>query len=267
MGYLTMYYMPLNAIIVDDEDYSRKSLFFLIEGYCPQVKIKGIARSVMEARKLLAVERIDLVFLDISMPAENGFALLPDLQKSRTSVIFTTAYNQYAIQAIKASAVDYLLKPIDIHELQESVEKAVELRLHMPLYPDNEEIDITLNILQENYNEVRKIRKINLPHTTGFHVLNVNKIMYVHADSNYSVFYVEHGEKFVISKHLKEYEFILNDCGFCRIHKSTIINLVHLTNYSNKNGLIVTMSDNSEHMVSRRRSPAFMDTVKEIFLK
>ena len=115
--------MPINAIIVDDEEYSRKSLYFLLENYCPEVKVRGIARSVSEARSFLKSDVIDLVFLDIAMPVEDGFSLLPYLQKNITSVIFTTAFNQYAIKAIKASAVDYLLKPIDIQELQISILK------------------------------------------------------------------------------------------------------------------------------------------------
>ncbi|HQS50371.1 MAG: DNA-binding response regulator, partial [Sphingobacteriales bacterium 39-40-5] len=97
--------MQLNAIIVDDEEYSRKSLFFLIDGYCPKVKIRGIAKSVQEARQMLKSNEIDLVFLDIAMPNEDGFGLLPDLQKNSGSVIFTTAHNQYALRALKASAV------------------------------------------------------------------------------------------------------------------------------------------------------------------
>lgn len=260
--------MPINAIIVDDEEYSRKSLFFLIDGYCPSVKIKGIARSVAEARTLLKSDIIDVVFLDIAMPVEDGFSLLPDLQRNITSVIFTTAYNQYAIKAIRASAVDYLLKPIDIRELQDSIDKAAEWKAqssesdffainHEPMFSS----------LHENLNEIKKIKKLNLPHSNGFHVLNISNILYIQADSNYSIFHVEKGEKIVVSKHLKEYESILDDCGFCRIHKSTMINLVHLQSYSNKNGLIVKMTDNTEHSVSRRRSPEFMETVKEMFKK
>ncbi len=260
--------MAINAIIVDDEEYSRKSLFFLIDGYCPSVKIKGIARSVSEARNLLKTDIIDLVFLDIAMPVEDGFSLIPDLQKNITAVIFTTAYNQYAIKAIRASAVDYLLKPIDIQELQDSIEKASDWKT---LSSESETFTINhepvFTSLQENLNEIRKIKKLNLPHSNGFHVLNISNILYIQADSNYSIFNVEKGEKIVVSKHLKEYESILDDCGFCRIHKSTMINLAHLQSYSNRNGLIVKMSDNSEHSVSRRRSPEFMETVKEMFKK
>ena len=260
--------MPINAIIVDDEEYSRQSLFFLIDGYCPDVKVKGIARSVAEARSFLKSETIDLVFLDIAMPVEDGFSLLPDLQRNITSVIFTTAYNQYAIKAIRASAIDYLLKPVDIQELQDSIDKAAEWKalISANALPEVSH-ETVFNSLHENLNEIKKIKKINLPHSSGFHVLNINNIMYIRADSNYSIFHIEKGEKIVVSKHLKEYESILDDCGFCRIHKSTMINLAHLLSYSNKNGLVVKMADNTEHSVSRRRSPEFMETVKEMFKK
>ena len=107
--------MTINAIIVDDEEYSRKSLYYLLEENCTQVAITGIAQSVAEARELIKTQPVDLVFLDISMPVENGFELLPLLQERRISVIFTTANDQYAMRAIKASAADYLLKPINIH--------------------------------------------------------------------------------------------------------------------------------------------------------
>ncbi len=260
--------MPINAIIVDDEEHSRKSLFFLIDEHCSDINVKGIARSVAEARIMLRSEPIDIVFLDIAMPAEDGFSLLTDLKRNITSVIFTTAYNQYAMKAIRASAIDYLLKPIDLEELKAAIKKAGEWKA---LISANEvpadSHETFFNSLHENMNEIRAIKKINLPHANGFHVLNINSIIYILADSNYSNFYTEKGQKIVVSKHLKEYESILEDCGFCRIHKSTLINLMHLVSYSNKNGLIVKMSDNSEHSVSRRRSPIFMEITKGMFKK
>lgn len=260
--------MSINAIIVDDEEYSRKSLFFLIEGFCQEVKIKGIAKSVAEARNFIKSEEIDLVFLDIAMPNEDGFSLLPDLQKSFSSVIFTTAYDQYALKALKASALDYLLKPIDIEELQNAIEKASKwkkLKESDKLSSgDNSE---RLNSLEENLNDIKKINKINLPHLNGFHILNVSNILYVEADSNYSVFHLLNQERIIVSKHLKEYEEMLENSGFSRIHKSTIINLKHLADYSNKNGLTVKLSDNSEHTVSRRRSSEFLETVRLYFKK
>lgn len=255
--------MILNGIIVDDEEYSRKSLFFLIDGYCPKVKIKGIAKSVQEARKMLKSNELDVVFLDIAMPNEDGFGLLPDLNKSSCSVIFTTAHNQHALRALKASAVDYLLKPIDIEELKVAIEKAIILKGLIK----NEGINISdnkilFNSLEENLNDIKKITKLNLPYLNGFNIINVNSIVYIEADSNYSIFHLENHSRLVVSKHLKEYEEILVGTGFSRIHKSTIINLKHLKNYSNKNGLIVSMSDSSEHTVSRRRVSDFLEIVR-----
>ena len=164
--------------------------------------------------------------------------------------------------------MDYLLKPIDIEELKHAVDKAVQWKMNKGTDKlssgGNSEM---LNSLEENLNDIKKIRKINLPHLNGFHILNVNNILYVEADSNYSVFHLENGEKIIVSKHLKEYEDILDSSGFSRIHKSTIINLKHLTDYSNLNGLTVRLSDNSEHTVSRRRASDFLETVRDFFKK
>ena len=258
--------MQLNAIIVDDEEYSRKSLFFLIDSYCPNVKVRGIAKSVKEARQMLKSNQIDLVFLDIAMPYEDGFSLLPDLKKKSGSVIFTTAFNQYALRAIKASAVDYLLKPIDIEELKESIVKTIFLKelIENKNLNDNQYL-IQYRNLEENLNEFKKITKLNLPHLNGFNIVNIINIIYIEADSNYSIFHLENQNRIVVSKHLKEYEEILLDTEFIRIHKSKIINLKHLKNYSNKNCLTVIMSDDSQHTVARRKVSDFLETVKQFY--
>jgi two-component system LytT family response regulator len=258
--------MQLNAIIVDDEEYSRKSLFFLIDSYCPNVKVRGIAKSVKEARQMLKSNQIDLVFLDIAMPYEDGFSLLPDLQKNSGSVIFTTAFNQYALRAIKASAVDYLLKPIDIEELKESIVKTIFLKeLLENKNLNNNQYLVQYKNLEENINEFKKITKLNLPHLNGFNIVNIINIIYIEADSNYSIFHLENQNRIVVSKHLKEYEEILLDTEFIRIHKSKIINLKHLKNYSNKNCLTVIMSDDSQHTVARRKVSDFLETVKQFY--
>lgn len=257
--------MTINALIVDDEEYSRKSLYCLLEGNCPNVKIKGIAKSVAEAKKFLYTDSIDLVFLDIAMPCEDGFTLLPDLQKVNSSVVFTTAYDQYGLKALKADAVDYILKPIDIDELKQAVEKTIYLKKLKKANKNEETRSTKLNKLEENLNDLKKVNKINLPNSNGFQILNINHILYVLADSNYSIFHLENKESIIVSRHLKEYQGLLEKSGFSRIHKSTIINLKHLRDYTNKNGLIVKLSDNSEHVVSRRRSSEFLETVRQYF--
>jgi len=200
------------------------------------------------------------------MPYEDGFSLLPDLQKNSGSVIFTTAFNQYALRAIKASAVDYLLKPIDIEELKESIVKTIFLKelIENKNLNDNQYL-IQYRNLEENLNEFKKITKLNLPHLNGFNIVNIINIIYIEADSNYSIFHLENQNRIVVSKHLKEYEEILLDTEFIRIHKSKIINLKHLKNYSNKNCLTVIMSDDSQHTVARRKVSDFLETVKQFY--
>ena len=255
--------MILNAIIVDDEEYSRKSLYYLVTTNCPEVNITGVAQSVAEARILLKNQLIDIVFLDIAMPNENGFELLPDLEKNETSVVFTTAFDQYALKAIKASAIDYLLKPVNIDELQESIQKVIawkSLKRNQNL--DNRTYTASLQGLSENINSSGEILKISLPDSQGFKVKDITEIVYIEADNNYTRFYFKNAEKIIVAKAMKEFEDVLNPRDFVRIHKSTIINLRYLKDYSNKDGLTATMHDETELSISRRRSADFFDRVK-----
>lgn len=254
--------MNLNALIVDDEEYSRKSLYFLIQENCPEVSIGAIAKSVAEARTLIQEQDFQLVFLDIAMPKENGFELLPSLQEKNIMVIFTTAYDQYALRALKAEAVDYLLKPIDIVELKTAVAKAVQW-VELIFQKKNDPAKEDLNELKEN--KINK--KISLPSTHGFNVIDTDDIIYLEADSNYTVFHLKTGEKVVISKPLKEFEDTLNHFNFMRIHKSVIVNFNFVQGYSNKNGLQVILSNNEVLPVSRRKSSDFLDKAKQFFNK
>ncbi|MGV3706571.1 MAG: LytR/AlgR family response regulator transcription factor [Arcticibacter sp.] len=254
--------MALQAIIVDDEEYSRKSLFFLIQENCPDVHVSYIAKSAQEAREFVSKNRIELAFLDIAMPKESGFDLLPSLQEQNIMVIFTTAYDQYALKALKSNAVDYLLKPIDIAELKESVQKAtkwVELNnAHASLR----------NAQTEPRNIVPRpntMPKLTLPHTHGFHIIDLSEIMYVEADSNYSIFYLERGDKMIISKPLKEFEHYLEENNFMRIHKSVIVNFRFVSEYSNKNGMQVILKNGIALPISRRRSNEFQEKSKLYF--
>jgi len=254
--------MTLQAIIVDDEEYSRKSLFFLIQENCPNVHVSYIAQSAQDAREFVATNRIDLAFLDIAMPRETGFDLLPALQKQNVMVIFTTAYDQYALKAIKSNAVDYLLKPIDISELKESVNKAAK-------WAELTSAQTTLTKTEQGTEEPAKTTgsksKITLPHAHGYHVIDLDEIMYVEADSNYSIFHLKKGDKMVISKPLKEFELYLEEGNFMRIHKSIIINFRFVKEYSSKNGTQVTLKDGTTLPVSRRRSNEFQERSRLYF--
>lgn len=254
--------MPLNALIVDDEEYSRKSLYFLLQENCPEVAVGGIAGSVAEARRIIEEKPFDLVFLDIAMPKENGFELLPTIEKHQILVVFITAFDQYALKALKASAVDYLLKPIDINELKVAVQKSTGRKAAMTS-GGNVQNNLPINTLTDNLNSRNRIDKITLPHTHGFHIIDTSNIVYIEADSNYSVFHLKDGGKLVISKPLKEFEDILDTTDFARIHKSAIINLNYINGYSNKHGLEVILQNNVVLPVSRRRSAEFQERVRE----
>ena len=251
--------MQLNALIVDDEEYSRKSLYFLLQEHCPQINTAGQASSVANAREILEEHSFDLVFLDIAMPKENGFELLPDIQKTNSLVIFITAFDQYALKALKASAVDYLLKPIDITELKAAVEKALIRKTENISSKENL---LRLSTLSENLQNKSKIDKITLQHTHGFHVIDTDNIIHIEADSNYSVFHLKNDTKLVISKPLKEFEDMLNS-DFARIHKSAIVNLKYIKSYSNKHGLEVILLNDSILPVSRRRASDFQEKLKQ----
>ncbi|WP_207533182.1 LytR/AlgR family response regulator transcription factor [Desertivirga arenae] len=251
--------MVLNALIVDDEEYSRKSLYFLLQENCPEVTIGAIAKSVAEARNLIEEQQFQLVFLDIAMPKENGFELLPTLQKRNIMVIFTTAYDQYALKALKAEAVDYLLKPIDIVELKTAVAKAVDWA-ELIAQKDNDQVRN-----EAIRKEEKSSRKLSIPSTHGFNVLETDDIIYLEADSNYTNFHLKNGEKVIISKPLKEFEDSLSNVDFIRIHKSVMVNFKFVQGYSNKNGLQIFLTNNVNLPVSRRRSSDFLDRAKQYF--
>jgi len=241
----------VNAIIVDDEEFARSSLYFLLQEHCGQVNILGIAKSVAEARTLLQQSAVDLIFLDIAMPGENGFDLIPAIKQAGAYVIFTTAYDQYALKAIKANALDYLLKPIDIDELTEAVSKAEKV---IGANKGEQPQAGNLQNLASSLSDKAEPRKISLPNGQGYSLVSIDDIVHIEADSNYSVFYFTGREQITVSKVLKEYEEILPQDQFIRIHKSSIVNLNYIKEYNYRNGYEVLMKNGEKIAVSRRRA-------------
>jgi len=249
----------LKVIIVDDEEFARSSLYFLLQENCENVQICGIAKSVDEARELLSNFDVDLIFLDIAMPGKNGFELIPDVKLTHAQVVFTTAFDQYALRAIKASALDYLLKPIDIDELKETVEKAFKLLKSGENKANRSE---NLRNLSAEIIEGTEIRKLSLPNGQGYTIVGLNEIIHIEADSNYSIFHLYNREKITVSRVLKDYEEILPEEQFVRIHKSSIVNLNYLKEYNSKNGLEVMLKNGEKIAVSRRRASIFSEKIK-----
>lgn len=249
----------LNVIIVDDEEFARSSLYFLLQENCENIHICGIAKSVEEARELLLKYDVDLIFLDIAMPGKNGFDLIPEAKSNHAQVVFTTAFDQYALKAIKANALDYLLKPIDIDELKETVIKASKF---IKFNDQTLDRNVRLKNLATNIAEGSEIRKLSLPNGQGYTLVDINEIIRIEADSNYSVFHLENRDNITVSRVLKEYEEILPESQFVRIHKSSIVNLNYLKEYSSKNGLEVLLKNGEKIPVSRRRASIFVEKVK-----
>jgi len=252
------------AIIIDDERNIREALELMLKQYCPDIEVVGLAVSAAEGRELLKTHLVDFIFLDISMPKEDGFAFLNTIPKENYGIIFVTAYQEYALRALKASAIDYLLKPVNPHELREAVSKAIqyhEFRLNKvelkKVYQES------LDNLQANmHSKNRPITKITVAEQFGFRVVNVANIMYLEADSNYTIIHLSGLNKIVATRTMGDFEKILETPEFFRIHKSIIINLNYLKGYSSYQGNFVELSDGTSLSISRRRLNEFREAIK-----
>jgi len=239
----------IKAIIVDDEPYCCEALAILLERYCPQVDVTGSYHSGDEALVAIREQRPQLLFLDIEMPRMNGFELLEKIKEIPLQLIFTTSYDQYAIKAIRFSALDYLLKPIDREELQRSVQK-VEQRLLFPM-----QIDLLLQKLQY---PTHHFNRIAIPTMEGMQMVPVDHILYCTSDSNYTILSLKDQQKVVASRTLKEIEELLEDYSFLRVHHSSLINLNEVNKYVKGEGGYLIMSDGASVNVSRSRKESLL---------
>jgi len=243
----------LRALIVEDEKNSRDLLKELVEMYCEDIKVVALAGSVNEGVKAIDKQKPNLVFLDIELPGADGFQLLERRQPGNFEVIFTTAYDQYAIRAFKFSAIDYLLKPIDIEELQTAVQRAAE-----KISQDKQTSSVNLETLLQHIRTPKKLNRIILPSTQGFIVTNPEEILRCESDRNYTTFYFTTGKKLLVSRTIKDYEEMLSEYNFFRIHQSHLINLNYLKSYTRGRGGYVEMNDGTVLDVSARRKNDFL---------
>ena len=252
-----------SAIIIDNEKNLRESLAVMLAANCPEILLCGTAASASEGRELLKTEKVDFIFLDISMPEEDGFAFLGSIAKENYGIIFVTAHEEYALHALRASAIDYLLKPVNPLELREAVSKAI--RYH-ELRKNKSEIRSiyheSLNNLHDHmYSETKQIEKITVAEQFGFRVVKVKDLMYMQADSNYTTLHLSGLDKIVATRSLGEFEKILKNHIFFRIHKSTIINLNYLKGYSSYQGNYAEMTDGARLSISRRKLNEFREAI------
>jgi two-component system LytT family response regulator len=242
----------IKAIIIDDEVTARETLSDLLQYYCPQVVILSTADSVERVVPLIKLHQPELVFLDIEMPFENGFKLFEKFPQQNFSVIFVTAYDQYAIKAIKFSALDYLLKPINPDELIAAIEKVSNKK--MIEEENKKKIDLLMNSLEHP----KKMKQIALPSSKGAIFVELETIVRCSADGNYTRFHLLDGKSYLITKNLGEYEELMKEHRFFRVHHSHLINLNHIKTYIRGNGGYVVMSDRVQVEVSRRKKGEFL---------
>ncbi len=245
----------LKAIILDDEHKSRTTLLNMLNNYCEGIEVVGEGDSVQAGVKLIQEKNPDLVFLDIEMPQENGFRLFSYFKNIPFEVIFTTAYNQYAVQAFRFSAVDYLLKPINLEELRDAVKKVINKR-------DAEMEKQKLQLLRENFNNVFK--KIAFQTPTGFEIVELDEIVYCEADGNYSKILLKDDSYILAAKTLRDYESLLDDFNFFRVHRSFLINMNQIKGYSKVQNPTVTMVNGKQLPISRAKRQEFYDRIMHI---
>jgi two-component system, LytTR family, response regulator len=250
----------LKALLVDDEINNLENLKFLLENDCYGIEVTGMEQNGKLAREWLEKNKADVVFLDISMPVETGLQMLEKLPAKDFSVVFVTAHNEYAMQAIKASAVEYLLKPVSIAELQKAVLKIQEQHKNKIYVEQNKQL---IDNLVNNFSSGKETVKIALPQIGGITFLDINEIVSLQADSNYTILHKTDLQKMVVTKTLKEFEEVLNSDQFVRIHKSHLVNIKCITEYSTADGGIVKMNDGNVWSISRRQLDIFLSKMKE----
>ena len=246
----------IKAIIVDDESNCCEILATLLERYCPQVKVADICYSGQTALHSIIEMQPDIVFLDIEMPNMNGFELLEKLQTVNFKLIFTTSYDQYAIKAIRFSALDYLLKPIDREELQNAVKKSMQ-ELDKPI---PEQLEVLMQKLSKTGNGGQKIA---LPTMEGLLLMPIDRIISCTSERNYTILYLKDKKKQVISRPLKEMEELLEDHSFLRVHHSHLVNLKEISKYIRGEGGYLIMSDGSSVDISRSKKELLVSKLHE----
>ena len=244
------------ALIIDDEQVAVNLLTMMIERHLPEITSLQSLTNPASALKLINEYEPDIVFLDIEMPYQNGFELLKSLPEILFDIVFTTAYDKYAIQAIKFSALDYLLKPIDADELKETFNRFIQKSII------NQNKEATVKNLLENLQQENKIwHKLALPTTSGMQFFLPKDIIRCEGMSNYTKFYFSNHHNITTSKTIKEYEEVLLPHKFIRIHKSHLINAAFVSAYSNQTGNLI-LQDGSTVEVSRRRKKEVLEELR-----
>lgn len=241
----------LKVVIIDDEPDAVKFIQGIVEEYCPNLVVAGTANSARDGVTTIATAHPDIVFLDVQMPHGSGFDLLSAFPEKKFDVIFITAYNHYAIQAIKFSAIDYILKPVNISELIEAVAKVEQKRTSA------EYRNLNYDSLLENL-RAPVPSKLAIPTNDGIEYLNTSQIIRIEADRSYSWFFLTDKRKYLVSRNLKEYQELLQELNFFRPHNSHLINMIFVKKFIRHEGGYIEMTDGSNVPISRGKRDLFL---------
>ena len=240
--------MQLKTILVDDEKTSRDILRNYLTKYCANIAILGEAENIQEAIELTKIHALDLVFLDVEMPYGNAFDFIEQVEKPTFEIVFVTAYDHYAMDALNNHAAYYLTKPISIDNLIKAVDYVTEIK--------TQETNFQQAILKPKTIKVEG--KITIPTQSGFEILNIQDIIYAKADDNYTEIFLANNDKKLVSKTLKYFDDILNNNGFARIHKSYLVNINTIISYQKGSGGTVTLSNGKELNVSASKKATLL---------
>jgi len=246
--------MKIKSIIVDDEKHGRENLSGLLKQHCFEVDLVAQTNSVEDAIGLIKKHQPDLVFLDIEMPKKNGFQLLEYFPDFSFEVIFVTAYDSYAIKAIRFSAADYILKPINYLELKSAVNKVSQRIIQKE---ENRQIKQLYNNIKQPQNA-----KIGLPTSDRIEFVEADKIIRCQGEGNYTHIYFEEGKHLLVAKTLVEFEDLLKEYHFIRVHKAHLVNIKHVVAYLKTDGGILQLSNGDKVTISRRRKEIVMNSLK-----
>lgn len=248
----------IRSIIVDDEAGSIFTLKSLLGEYCTEVEVIAVSDNPLEAIELIRTMKPDLVFLDIEMPYANAFDLLDQLKPVSFEVVFVTAFNEYALKAFKYAAVDYLLKPVSITDLKESVER-IKKKVQIPSV-NNQRVDELLNSLKEPSNHSNIL---SLPSLRGMDFVELKEVIFMEASGNYVEINFINGKRLIVTKTLKDMEDLLPRENFYRIHHSYIVNMLHVSRYVNGRGGQVVLTDGTPITVAVRKKIGFISLLKK----
>lgn len=243
----------IKAVIIDDEHLLVKSISFMLQKYCPQVRLTGSADSAISGKKLIEDQLPDLVFLDIQMPYGNGFDLLNSIENHSFETIIISAFEDYAIKAFKFEALDYLLKPIDIEELINAVDKATERITKARLLKEAEAK------LQDNSSLSIDDQKLRFQTSKGFVIVGFEDILFLESNGNYTYINLVHGEQYLVTKQLGEFERQLPSSIFYRTHNEYIININKVNNYIKGRGGYAVLQDGIQVKISANKKTAFLN--------